>query len=123
MSKIIPEYKLCVEIYFNFVKEKTGVEPNFTAAEGQALKKIIKWIHQNQKKEVTIENTVNAFKFIFINFDKWDDFHKKQLKLIQINSNIINIINSIKNGTKSKSNQYTSAIERFVFSDSGSQNV
>jgi hypothetical protein len=114
MKKLIPEYKLCVEIYFDFIKKQTGVEPNFTNVEGKALKNIIKWIHQNQKKEMTIENTVNAFKFIFLNFDKWDAFHQKQLKLVQINSNIINIVNAIKNGQSQRVNQYYNAIERFV---------
>lgn len=123
MKQPIPEYKQCVEIYFDFIKGQTGVEPNFTNVEGKALKQIIKWIQQNQKKDVTVENTVNAFRFIFVNFDKWDQFHKKQLKLVQINSNIINIINCIKNGQSTRANQYTDAIERFVGNRHNASNI
>lgn len=113
-----PSYKNCVGIYFAFIRERTGLNPNFDAKEGRALKMIIKWIEGNLKEQDKSPlNIEKGFKFILDNYDKWEPFYQNQLKLIQINSNIINIVNQIKNAitsNKSKSSQYTRAYAKVL---------
>ncbi len=92
-------YADCIDTYNNFIIQQTGLPGKFDGAEGKAMKAIITYI-QSVAKEKTTEGTVNTFKFILDNILKWEPFHQKQLKLQQINSNLINIINAIKNGNK-----------------------
>jgi hypothetical protein len=86
-------------IYFDFVKQHTGVPPKVSQIEGKALKSIIKYLTSIQPNE---EEVQIGWKAIFDNYSKWDTFHQKQIKLSQIDSNLINIINSIKNGQQIK---------------------
>lgn len=94
-----------VEMYNEFLKARTGTTEQFSVAGRAALQKTILYLRQqclNNKpnlegQELDKQNLL-AFQYVLGNFDKWDPFHKGQLKLEQINSNLINIINSIKNG-------------------------
>lgn len=93
-------YKLCMEIYNNFVLSLTGVNANINSSEGKALKLIISYLDKNTNRGESHDN----FKIILDNYSLWDKFHQNQIKLLQINSNLINIINSIKNGRKLTNN-------------------
>lgn len=88
-------YSSLMAIYFDFVKQHTGVPPKVSQIEGKALKNIIKYLMSIKPDEREVEI---GWKAIFENFNKWDAFHQKQLKLSQIDSNLLNIISSIKNG-------------------------
>jgi len=88
-------YSSLMAIYFDFVKQHTGVPPKVSQIEGKALKNIIKYLMSIKPDEKEVEI---GWKAIFENFNKWDAFYQKQLKLTQIDSNLMNIINSIKNG-------------------------
>lgn len=91
----------CMAEYNNFILENLGVPAKIDGQEGKALKTIITYLTQiSTNKEP--DGIVNAFKFILVNKAKWDPFHQNQLKISQINSNLTNIINSIKNGTATK---------------------
>lgn len=92
----------CVDCYFKFIKEINGLPPKFDGAEGKALTSILKYIQGLEQVKAGGRGVVETFKFILDNYDRWSDFHKGQLKLTQINSNLTNIITSIKNGAKSK---------------------
>lgn len=94
-------YAACMEEYHNFILQHLSVPPKINATEGKALKDIIQYLASiaNNKDD---QGIVNAFKYVLIHKDRWDPFHQNQLKLQQINSNLINIINSIKNGTAKK---------------------
>ena len=94
-------YSSLMAIYFDFVKQYTGVPPKVSEIEGKALKNIIKYLSSIQPNE---EDIIIGWKAIFENFNKWDSFYQKQLKLSQIDSNLLNIINSIKNGKQHSPN-------------------
>ena len=97
-------YAKCMDIYNNFIIEKLGVPAKIDALTGKSLKKIIKYLKTVSKKNtigepVLDEDIINGFNYLTTNYDKWDKFHQGQLSMHQIESNVINIINSIKNGT------------------------
>ena len=102
-------YARMVEIYFDWFKGLSGVSPKFGQAEGASLKQIINYfkiLYKANKKEGENEfdEVTKMFSFIFSHWNLIDPFYQKQTKLTQINSNIQNIINDIKNGHKRKSN-------------------
>ena len=101
-------YARMVEIYFDWFKGLSGVSPKFGQAEGASLKQIINYfkiLYKANKKEGENEfdEVTKMFSFIFSHWNLIDPFYQKQTKLTQINSNIQNIINDIKNGHKRKS--------------------
>lgn len=103
-------YKKAVEIYFNFYRELNEVDPKFDGADGKALKSMIAYFTKNHKEKVkngksgeTLEESVlKSLKYIFDNWDVQVDFIRNQTRMININSNLNNIINKLKNA-KSKS--------------------
>lgn len=93
-----PLFTESMKIYCDWIKKITGVPAKIDGAQGRALKYIIaylKTIDDNHDK------IIESWYLLLENYDKWDNFHKKQLKLTEINSNIVNIINFVKNGKKS----------------------
>ncbi len=98
-----------LELYNKFLESKIGTTEQFSVAGRAGLSKIIAYLrtqverkHQGAGVEEIANETVNAWRWVLDNFNKWDNFYKQQLKLEQINSNLLNIINSIKNGTTTK---------------------
>lgn len=93
-----PTFTECMGIYCSWVKQITQVPAKIDATQGKALKYIIKYLKSidDDPKKIAINFTA-----ILSKYDKWDNFHKKQLKLTEINSNLVNIINFIKNGKPS----------------------
>jgi len=99
-----------LESYNAFLKKRTGTTEQFSVAGRTALKKIITYL----KSQVSNKNagaapefldaeTLKAWQWLLNHFEKWDKFHQGQLKLEQINSNLVNIISSIRNGNTTKS--------------------
>jgi len=102
-------HKKCIEVYSDFIKSKTEVGPKIGGSGGKAMKEIIEYLatqvrttHPDYDPETTNTETVAAWEWVLSKFSKWEPFHQKQLKLEQINSNLLNIINHIKNGTPTK---------------------
>ncbi|KKQ95360.1 MAG: hypothetical protein UT21_C0006G0032 [Candidatus Woesebacteria bacterium GW2011_GWA1_39_11b] len=91
-------YRECVEIYAEFFKSKTDLPIKMDGAEGKSLKNIISYLKTATKEKGT--SPAEAWRFILSSFLKWDKFHQKQLTIKQINSNLPNILNSIKNGNE-----------------------
>lgn len=110
-SKLFPKM---TDIYNDFCKDKIGVSGKFGAKECKALKSIIKYLESNVKnKEGGEEAIADAWQFVLKNVDRWDRFHQGQLTLNQIDSNFINILNSIKNGhNKPKPTETKSVADR-----------
>ena len=103
-------YSKMVDLYFNWFKDLNGgIPPKFGKADGSAMKQIInyfKYIHKqanNGKDEV--EEVILMFTYILTNWAKIDPFLQKQTKLIQINGNIQNIINDLKNGKRNSTSK------------------
>lgn len=101
-------YKKCAEIYFNWFEKLSGVKPKFDAIDGASLKKIIayfKSIHRDANDQTDeFEEVTKMFSIIFLKWETIDPFFQKQTKLNQINSNLQNIINDIKNKHTSRRN-------------------
>lgn len=92
-------YPKCMELYNNFIIARTGVGAKINPATGAAMKKIITYLTSQIKDKEKISTEVpRAFEYVFMHFDRWDAFHKGQLNLNQIESNLVNIINAIRNG-------------------------
>ena len=72
--------------------------------QGKALKSILSYLKQlcRQKGKESEEDVLNAFKFIFANWSRLDEFLQKQIKLSQINSNLPNIIQNLKKTNNQK---------------------
>ena len=92
-------YSDCLTVYNNFILERTGVGAKINGVAGNAMKNIISFFKTQVKhKPDGSQDIVQAFSVIFQYYDRWETFHKNQLNLNQIEFNLINIINSIKNG-------------------------
>ena len=92
-------YTDCVSVYDAFIKNRLDMPAKINGAEGNALKQIIAYLNRSAKdKGLNDESTIDGFKFILNSWDKLEPFLQKQIKLTQINSNLTNIINDLKNG-------------------------
>jgi len=89
------EHKKIIDCYIAFIENRTGAKPKITAADGSAIKNLIIPAFKDSKTTPSM-----AMEWIFNNWDAKinDSFLKKQVKLTQIASNIVNIQNDIKNG-------------------------
>lgn len=106
-EKKISVYAECMDLYNDFIILKTTKKARITKTTGSSLKKIIAYIQGNTKTK-TEESVPIALKYIFDSYDLWDTFHKKNIELHQIESNLINILNAIKNGSpKPNSNTHS----------------
>ncbi len=105
------DYKECLDSYFAFYKNRTGVKPKMSPTDGGSLKSLIEYFNQIIKDDNDDKKAVDAFNEMFDNWNKLDSFLQNQLKLTQINNNINNIINLIKNNVPKKSNSNPTTIE------------
>ena len=109
-SKAVPDpiYKKCTEIYFEWFEKLSGVKPKFDAIDGASLKKIISYFksihHDANDGTDEFQEVTKMFSIIFLKWETIDPFYQKQTKLNQINSNLQNIINDIKNKHTSRRN-------------------
>jgi hypothetical protein len=90
------DYMRFMKVYYDFVYSKNGVPPKITAADGKALKDIIAYLIGICEGDS--ERALNGFKAIF---DRWyllDNYTKDRIRLIDINSQMNNIISQIKAG-------------------------
>lgn len=99
----------CIEVYSDFIKNRTGVGPKIGGSGGKAMKTIIEYLsaqirssHPEYDTERINLETVSAWNWVLSKFSKWSPFHQEQIKLEQINSNLINIIANIKNPTNAR---------------------
>ena len=95
----------CMASYDKFYKKHTGVPPKIDAIDGKALKSMISYFTgtvnaRPEKPENVAAEIVKCFDYLFHNVKLWQPFHQGRLKLSQINSDLPNIISSIKNGNK-----------------------
>ena len=92
-------YKPMIAIYDSFCLKEFDAPCKINGMEGKAMKQIIDYlIKVSLSKGMEAENCMISFEYILNNWQSLDDFTRKQIKLSQINSNITNIINQLKNG-------------------------
>lgn len=97
-----------IEAYDDFCKVRFHVGAKIDGAQGNAMKKILVYLRANSHDK-SDEGILNAWKYILQNWEKLDDWLKGQVKLTQINSNMLNIINQLKYGHNSRSIGTTAA--------------
>jgi hypothetical protein len=100
---VIPFYSDCIAIYNDFILGLTSAPAKINGMEGKGMKSIIRYLQTLPGKKAEIPE---IWKFILAKYDKWEAFHQKQLKLSQIDSNLINIIKQIKNETTSEQSRF-----------------
>ena len=92
-------YKECVSVYDAFCLQRFDSPAKINGAEGNALKQTIAYLQKAAvSKGFTEDTALDSFKYILNSWDKLEPFLQKQIKLTQINSNLTNIINELKNG-------------------------
>lgn len=118
VEKTTSLFKQCISLYNDFCLNSLNVPMLMDGVDGKAMKAIIIKL-KSACIEKTDENIIEAWKIILDNYEKWDNFHKGQIKISQINSNLLNIINNIKNGSskqntkKDNDNRLDDAIKAF----------
>lgn len=101
-QQVNPLYTRMVKIYFQWMKSKEIV-PNFNSVEGKSMKSLIAYF----KKALDSDDKITeSFTLILKSWDSLDTFYQKQIKVAQINSNIVNIINQLKNGTGKQTGEH-----------------
>ena len=98
-------YPSCISLYNNFIISQTNLSAKIDAKAGASMKRIIKYFEGQVKDKADTQAVPKALEYIFSNYDKWDMFHKKQISVNQIESNLINIVNSIKNAGYTTNNK------------------
>lgn len=93
-----PLYQSFVELYFEFHKEQAGVKPMFGPREGACLKEIIAYLRDNTREQ-NDKSALDAWAFIFKNWDKLSNFIKAQVRVADIKRNLPEIIATLKNGS------------------------
>jgi len=97
-TKADPLYEPFMKFYYEWVQTMKGFKPQVDGGDGKALNQIIKYFRGISQDDVAL---LQAWEAIFNNYNKWDKFHQGQIRLRQVNSNLTNIINTIKNGKTS----------------------
>lgn len=91
-------YKDCISIYNTFCINNFDAPAKIDGLQGKSMKEIIKYlIKVSKNKGLEDSQCVLSFEYILNNWHNLDTFTQKQVKLSQINSNIINIISQLKN--------------------------
>tara|TARA_R110002012_G_scaffold77863_3_gene198560 strand:- start:1052 stop:1765 length:714 start_codon:yes stop_codon:yes gene_type:complete len=95
-------YTDMISSYDEFCKQEIGVAAKIDGQQGKAMKSIIVYL-KKQVKDTGHgdEGVLNAWRFILNKWNMLDDFTQKQVKISQINSNMLTILNQIRNGKKS----------------------
>jgi hypothetical protein len=88
-----------ISIYDDFIIKKTSCPAKIDGIQGKALKSIIGYF-KGASKDKTDEGILNSWKHFLASWDKLDSYYQGKLKLSEINSEMVNIINQIKNGAK-----------------------
>lgn len=103
-------FQRCMDLYFSFIINRTGVKPNVDATQGKFLKSIVAYL-KTLKDGATEDEQVYFWEYILKNWNKLDVYLANKLTLREIYSEITNIINQIKN-PKPKANGQKTELEK-----------
>ena len=107
-------YQAMMETWNRFVISQTSCPAKIDGMEGKAMKSIIAYL-KSASKEKTDEGVLISWEFLLGHWDKLDPFYKNNLKLSNINSNLVPIINQIKNNNAKPSQDSKQAIHERYF--------
>tara|TARA_B100000795_G_scaffold265094_2_gene246454 strand:+ start:420 stop:1088 length:669 start_codon:yes stop_codon:yes gene_type:complete len=107
-----PNLKETIKEYNTFCQNKFGAPSNINGMEVKAMKSILVYLKKlcKSKGDDSDQQIIKSWRFILSGWDKLEPFLQKQIKLSQINSNLTNIINQLKNGDKKKSSSIADEI-------------
>ena len=94
-------YKMSIDIYHKFCLSQLDAPAKIDGVQGKAMKTILSYLKTlcKQKGNDSQDAILSSLKYIFGNWNKLEPFLQKQIKLSQINSNLVNIIQDLKNDT------------------------
>lgn len=95
-------FKELMDIYHRWYVSETAIEPKIDGISGKHLKQIIAYL---RKQAATDEEVKTVFEHILNCWNELDPFFRNQRELRQINSNITQILNFIKNGKSDSKTQ------------------
>ena len=86
-------------LYYEWFQDKRGFKPRIDASDGKGLKETVSYLFSLTPET---KDVVNMFAFILNHWGELSDFYQKGVRLRQINSNLVNIIDYFKNGQTAK---------------------
>lgn len=110
MKKNKSTYSECVEIWFEWYKNQTGIEPLFDGQRGKHLKQMIAYFEKNSTSKNPEWTPQFCFKLIFDNWNKLDVYLQQKKDIPQIRQNFNEILKQIRNGKST--NKQSNAISR-----------
>lgn len=105
-------YQELVDLHWEWFKNRNGVVPKMDGIEGKATKQLVTYLESVARhkagEEVLLPQDLQLqvcemFEYILNKWNQLEPFMQRQVKLSQINSNITNIINYLKHGSKTQS--------------------
>lgn len=97
-----------LEIYDDFHQKKIGTGAKIGAKEGAAAKSILQYISKESKVK-TEEGILASWEYILNNWQRLEPFYRNRMQITDINSNLTNILNQLRNGKNS-----TNAVEQIA---------
>lgn len=91
-------YAKFMDDYNSFYTLRTGFPAKIDGKQGSAAKSIIAYL-QKISNEKTDDGVLISWRWILNKWDKLEPYHRNKMTLSQISSELMNIINQIKNGT------------------------
>lgn len=95
-----PMHNWAVQAYKDFLA-RYGLPAMFDPRQGKALKELLTKL-QNMTTSKSPEGALNALKFVFDNWDRVNQYHLKKKTVTHINTNLVEILDQIKNGANKK---------------------
>lgn len=92
-----PFHSACMDVYFEWHKERFGVPPKVDYLQALALKKIIEYLSALQSVKDGTHTVTGSFEAILNNWSRLDKFMQSRTKLSEINTDLSKIIIQIKN--------------------------
>lgn len=109
-KKVDNNYLAMLDSYYQWHREKFGIDPKIDGVQVKSLKALIAYIKKLTVaggKAGTDEDVAAAWAYVLNNWGKLDPFIQSKTKLSDINFNIQNIINTLKNGKPKRSSGVT----------------
>lgn len=86
-----------LEIYDEFHQKKLNCGAKIGAKEGAAAKSILQYISKESKVK-TDDGILASWEYILNNWQRLEPFYRNRMQITDINSNLTNILNQLRNG-------------------------
>lgn len=93
------QYQVFVSLYLDFFRGHVGADARLSPAEGVAMKRIITYL-KREANEQTEDGALDAWRYILQHWNRLDDFLQERKRLAQIDKNLTEIIDQLKNHAK-----------------------